>query len=291
MSQHPANWYPDPTTRHEYRYYDGTAWTDHVSDQGVVGTDPLQGFAPPLRVMDKLDSALAIGNEGDPTKIERQLRDSSRRGANIRDVVHGGGGTLLTEPILVVNQKAKLIELSQQFQVFDQHGRPIALVHQVGQSAAKKALRLVASLDQYFTTHLEVTTPDGQPIMRLTRPRKVFKSTVIVQDPHGSEVGRIVQENMIGKINFGLEANGQRLGGIKGENWRAWNWRIEDHTGAEVARITKTFEGVMKTAFTTADNYVVRIHAPQPEPLHTLIVASALSIDTALKQDARGLNI
>ena len=69
-----------------------------------------------------------------------------------------------------MNQKAKLIELSQQFQVFDQHGRPIALVQQVGQSAAKKALRLVASLDQYFTTHLEVTTPDGQPILQLTRP-------------------------------------------------------------------------------------------------------------------------
>ena len=58
-----------------------------------------------------------------------------------------------------------------------------------------------------------------------------------------------------------------------------------------MARITKTFEGVPKTAFTTADNYVVQIHAPQPEPLHTLIVASALSIDTALKQDARGLNM
>ena len=290
MSQHPANWYPDPTTRHEYRYYDGTAWTDHVSDQGVTGTDPLQSPAPPKRLMDRLDDGLAVGNEGDPTKIERQLRDTTRRGANIPDVVHGGGGTLMTEPILVVNQKAKLIELSQQFQVFDQHGRPIALVQQVGQSAAKKALRLVASLDQYFTTHLEVTTPDGQPILKLTRPRKVFKSTVIVQDAHGTEVGRIVQENMIGKINFGLEANGQRLGAIKGENLRAWNWRIEDHTGAEVARITKTFEGVLKTAFTTADNYVVQIHAPQPEPLHTLIVASALSIDTALKQDDRGLN-
>ena len=47
MSQHPANWYPDPTTRHEYRYYDGTAWTDHVSDQGVAGTDPLQGRRRP----------------------------------------------------------------------------------------------------------------------------------------------------------------------------------------------------------------------------------------------------
>ena len=40
--------------------------------------------------------------------------------------------------------------------------------------------------------------------------------------------------------------------------------------------------------FTTADNYVVHIRRRMPEPLNTLIVASALSVDTALKQDARG---
>lgn len=36
----PANWYSDPTQRHEYRYWDGAKWTDHVSDQGKVSSDP-----------------------------------------------------------------------------------------------------------------------------------------------------------------------------------------------------------------------------------------------------------
>ena len=40
--------------------------------------------------------------------------------------------------------------------------------------------------------------------------------------------------------------------------------------------------------FTTADNYVVQIHHRPDEPLNSLVVASALSIDTALKQDSRG---
>ncbi|HJQ06249.1 MAG TPA: AIM24 family protein [Nocardioides sp.] len=39
----PANWHPDPTGRHELRYWDGTQWTEHISDQGVVGADPLEG--------------------------------------------------------------------------------------------------------------------------------------------------------------------------------------------------------------------------------------------------------
>ena len=40
--------------------------------------------------------------------------------------------------------------------------------------------------------------------------------------------------------------------------------------------------------FTTADNYVVQIHRPLEEPLRSLVVPAALSVDTALKQDSRG---
>jgi len=36
----PAGWYPDPSLRHEYRYWDGTTWTSHVSDGGLTATDP-----------------------------------------------------------------------------------------------------------------------------------------------------------------------------------------------------------------------------------------------------------
>ncbi|MGA1220759.1 MAG: DUF2510 domain-containing protein, partial [Ilumatobacteraceae bacterium] len=27
MANSPANWYEDPTGRHQHRYWDGTAWT------------------------------------------------------------------------------------------------------------------------------------------------------------------------------------------------------------------------------------------------------------------------
>jgi hypothetical protein len=41
-----ASWLADPTGRHELRYWDGSTWTDHVSDQGVTGLDPVG--APPV---------------------------------------------------------------------------------------------------------------------------------------------------------------------------------------------------------------------------------------------------
>ena len=37
----PAGWHRDPTGRHETRYWDGDAWTAHVADGGVAGTDPV----------------------------------------------------------------------------------------------------------------------------------------------------------------------------------------------------------------------------------------------------------
>ncbi len=36
----PADWYPDPSRRYEYRYWDGTKWTDNVSRAGVMYKDP-----------------------------------------------------------------------------------------------------------------------------------------------------------------------------------------------------------------------------------------------------------
>lgn len=33
-------WQPDPTQRHQWRWWDGFGWTDHVSDNGVAGIDP-----------------------------------------------------------------------------------------------------------------------------------------------------------------------------------------------------------------------------------------------------------
>jgi nucleoside diphosphate kinase len=122
----------------------------------------------------------------------------------------------------------------------------------------------------------------------LTRPAKFIKSKVIVQRPDGVTLGEIVQQNAIGKINFSFEVNGQKIGAIKAENWRAWNFAIVDHTETEVGRITKTWEGLAKTMFTTADNYVLQIHRPLTDPLLSMVVASALTVDTALKQDARG---
>lgn len=266
----PPAWHPDPYGRHETRWWDGQHWTEHVTTQGASLLDPPT-----------------------PTPTVPAGRDPAER---IRQQVQGkagavaafaGGGSIFTEPILVVNQKAKLIEINNEYAVYDQHGRQLGAVRQVGQSAAKKVVRALTSYDQFMTHKLQLVDAGGTTLLNLVRPAKFLKSKIQVTDGAGRAIGDIVQQNAIGKIRFGLESGGTTWGAIKAENWRAWNFRIEDHTGTEIARITKTWEGLAKAVFTTADNYVIHIHRPLDDPLRSLVVASAVSVDTALKQSER----
>lgn len=268
----PAGWHPDPTGQFEQRYWDGAQWTEHVAHQGQQGMSPLTAARP----------AQANVHTSSAEQVQRQVQQQARV-----QTQHTGGGHLMNEPVLVVNQKAKLIEITQEFAVYDQAGSQLGSVVEVGQSGARKLLRFVSDLDQYLTHKFEVRDQQGTVLLTLLRPAKLMKSKVVVSSPTGQEIGTIRQENVLGKIRFAFEVNGQRIGGIQAENWRAWNFSIVDVNGQEVARITKTWEGLVKAAFTTADNYVVQIHHELPEPLHTLVVASALTVDTALKQDAK----
>ena len=198
---------------------------------------------------------------------------------------------LLDRERWVFHQKTKIIELNAEFEILDESGAQIGMVRQEGQSQLKKVARLVSSLDQFMTHTLAVYDADGSKVVELTRPRKVFKSTVLVKDATGADIGRIVQKNMVGKIRFALQDGaGADLGSLNGENWRAWNFSIKDTAGQEVARITKTWEGLMRTAFTTADHYLLEINGNVAPALRPIVLASAAGVDLALKQDARGLN-
>jgi uncharacterized protein YxjI len=279
----PAGWYPDPHGHHEYRWFDGSNWTEHVSSHGRQTSD---GLAQAPKTV--------IGTTS-PQRVQSQvaLHDSSvaTRGGELRPDLGGPlSGSLLDHLLVVVNQKVKLIEINTEFALHDPAGNQIGAVRQVGQNGFKKFLRFFGNWDQYFTHTFQIVDRTGAVVLGVTRPAKFIKSRIIVHDAVGQQVGKIVQANAIGKIRFDIEAGGVVVGRLLAENWRAWNFRVEDAAGVEVARITKTFEGVLKTMFTVADNYVLQVHRPLDDPLRQLVFASALTIDVALKQDARGFS-
>ncbi|GGB26083.1 scramblase [Flexivirga endophytica] len=300
----PAAWHPDPAGSNRLRWWDGQQWTEHYQPmpapqqqqppQQPGSTYPQQGQQAgyPQQQAQQPNGpqqGQPQSARGEYSNLTQGYGDQSFGGAVNGPVGHtvAGDRNVFTESTIVVSQKRKLIELTNEYMVYGQDGAEIGAVVQVGQSAAKKALRFVSNVDQFLTHRLEIRDTHGRPLLLLTRPGKVFKSTIIVEQPGGGEIGRLVQQNVFGKIRFGLQVGGKDVGTLNAENWRAWNFALLDADGVEVGRITKTWEGLLTTMFTTADNYVVHIRPDLPDPLRSLAIAAALTVDTALKQDDR----
>ncbi|MEO7428515.1 MAG: DUF2510 domain-containing protein [Acidimicrobiales bacterium] len=69
MSDNASGWQPDPTGRFEHRYWDGSAWTDHVSNAGVATTDAFTA-SPSDAAAGAPDSVDDAPGWGDPTATQ-----------------------------------------------------------------------------------------------------------------------------------------------------------------------------------------------------------------------------
>lgn len=283
--QSAAGWFPDPFGRHEHRYWNGLQWTEHVGTTGRQSVDaPVAG--PPAHVATYQPLAVPT-NAPVNRKVQKQVRK-----LGVSDPTRVGGGTLFTEQVLVVNQRAKLFEKKAEYAVFDQHGRKVGGVREFGTSMST----WVVGRDS-ATKRLQIVDADGQALLTLIRPATVLKSKVTVMREDGTHVGEIVQESLgvmasvLGgrfNVRFRMEAGGKTLGTINAEDWRAWDFSIQDSEGSEIARVTKTWAGFGKENFTKADNYVLEMHRPLKDPLLTLVVSAALVVDTVMKQMSDG---
>ncbi len=203
--------------------------------------------------------------------------------------------TIFTAPVLIVRQKTKLIEVNNEYTIHDQQGESIADVRQVGQGRAQKALRFLGTpADRLLTFRLRVSDRDGNVLLMLSRPAKLVKSRLVVQDGEGNELGQILQENALGKKSFSLQADGEELGKVVGKNWTSWEFVVQDRLGTDVAHLTNTLDGLsmldllsegLYDTFSSADSYAVEILQPIDQPLRSLVVAAALAIDVALHQE------
>ena len=187
---------------------------------------------------------------------------------------------LLERDVLVISQKAKLIEMTNEYWILDPEGAEVEAIRQEGQSKSKKVFRFLTDLDQFLTHRLSVFEADGTKLLENRTTRQGLQ--VHAEDPRRQR-GRPRQEH------FSLRGTGgELLGWIDAENWRSWDFVINDADGAEVGRITKKWAGILREGFTTADHYILQITGPTPPELRFQLVASAAALDIALKQDDTG---
>lgn len=190
--------------------------------------------------------------------------------------------TPLRHDVIVVEQVRKFFELRNQYGLFATDGQRIGAIEQVEQSPLQFLARIFSDLDVALPTTLAVEDDQGRPVLRLHKPW--FRWAIDVYRADGTRLGTITKRLRLGKARFELRGpDGAELGEVRARNWRARDFAIIDVRGGQVANVTKQWRGLVTEAFTDADSYVVDLGGSE-EPLRSLALAAALSVDVIMKQ-------
>lgn len=186
--------------------------------------------------------------------------------------MHGGADlAVLSEPILVINQKGKLVELRAEYAIYDRNGQQVA---------AMRGKRL--------SSRMQVVDMAGRMLFELRRESNLLSSKVVVADEYGARTGRLVPSMNLNKVDrrFKVEdAANKLIGAVHADDrGRHRDFHVQDTGGSVVARITKTQAGLAKELFTKGDNYVVEFPGHLTGPLRLLSIAAALVVDTTFHQ-------
>lgn len=133
--------------------------------------------------------------------------------------------------------------------------------------------------------NVQIRTPDGQPVVRVSRGISIFLSKVDVWDENEQRLGGFKQKLFsIGGAFDVLGPNDQSLCQLKGK-WTSWDFRFLNGD-LEMARVTKKWAGLGKELFTSADNYVLQISedVPPDNSARQLILGAVMCIDLVLKE-------
>jgi hypothetical protein len=247
-------WRDDPYGRHELRFFDGHRWTPYVRDGERNGLD--EPIGPPIE------------------------------GATFRS-------PLLDEDLLIVERFTDLGRRWSDRSVLRPDGTKAGMLRRAAPATERPrpGLKSIIVRDHTKNDVVELVDDKQAVVLTLIRPISVAKSWVEVRDSEGRDAGRIVQQTLRrNETTFAfLGPNSRFLGDLQTDNWVAWDLRVVDSHARQVATITRDWTGLDLTKFTRPDDYVVRITDTVHEPLRTLVVACALSLEIAVRPDARGV--
>lgn len=216
-------------------------------------------------------------DEVSPTRLRRW--DDEPRIPERRYPGRTFGGTLFTEAVLIVSRRAEVVETTEEFSVFDRDGTRVGGVADVSQGFLHKAARLLPKYDQYVTHKFEVRDANHSTVLKVARPAKDLRTRFVVTRADETPIGEIVPTRTPGETRFTFVVDGRTVGRVAASGQQAWDVTIKNHADTEVARVSRSPSGPSPIA---GDTYLVEIPRQLPEPLASMVVATTLTIDTAL---------
>lgn len=221
------------------------------------------------------------------------------------------GSKLFSERLLVVRQEPEIVDSIALYAILDRNGARVGSVADVGRRDLSTALRpdrlprqaapadssaggfmaafkTLSSIAREHQYRLEVQNEVGVAVLVLTSAQALEeRSLITVAGGDGVTIGTITwQERLLRKSHYALEAGGQQAGTIVADRRRTVeHHRVLDMQAREVARIAPQRHGwIARTLTREPVSFLVQISLPLPDPLHSLLLAGALTVDTALKR-------
>lgn len=193
---------------------------------------------------------------------------------------------LLNRNLFLIKEHVGLLKAANNFDIYDPgNGQIIMSCREENLGFLTKLFRF-SDYKRMTPFDIQVRTPDGKPIVRITRGVSVFLSKVKVLDENGAEIGGFKQKLFsIGAAFDVMDSGQQPVCRLKG-SFTGWDFRFLAPNDAELAHVTKKWAGLGKELFTSADNYMLEIKdaVPKDSALRKLILASVMCIDMVLKE-------
>ncbi len=192
---------------------------------------------------------------------------------------------VLKKNVLLVKEHVGLFKAANNYDIHDpQTGEIIMECREERLGMLTKLFRFT-KYKQMTPFDIQIRTPDGSQIVRVTKGVSVFLSKVKVLDEQDQVIGGFKQKffSIGGAFNV-LDANDNPICLLKGK-WTGWDFKFMDGQ-TELAHVTKKWAGIGKELFTSADNYVLEISESVPADSATrqLILAAVMCIDMVLKE-------
>jgi hypothetical protein len=251
----PPNWYPDPTGTHELRYWDGTNWTEHVADRGVVSQAPLQGGA---QQQQQADYSPAQG---------RQQYQQQPAGPV------ASTGSLFAPGVLNFTRHYDSFQKTFHCDVRDQAGQVLGVAAEP-QSAGRTLANMFAfPVNAIESNHVTVFHPGGAPLFLVDRPGVLTSQPYVVRDPNGQPLGQISIGRRPGLILECWDTAGHYLGG-------AWNvppgTGFTDGQDQEIARMSAISNQWQFGGWNNV--YSIQVHRPLEGLAGPLLITAMLYV-------------
>jgi uncharacterized protein YxjI len=192
---------------------------------------------------------------------------------------------ILKKNVFLVKEHVGMFKAANNYDIYDPQTGEIVMECREDDLGILTKLFRFTNYKRMTPFDIQIRTPDGRQIVRITRGVSLFLSKVNVLDELDQGIGGFKQKlfSIGGAFNV-LDADDNPICQLNGK-WTGWDFRFKNN-GTEYAHVTKKWAGIGKELFTSADNYMLEISevVPEDDVIRQLILAAVMCIDMVLKE-------